>query len=309
MSIPLHKKIYFSLVLGVMCLPSFVFASVVSIDTKETNLYVGDNVIFNVRLNSEGKEINAMDGMVALQYTPSSITVSDISIAGSAFSLWPRRPSLSADKSMISFVGGVPKGLASGDALVFKIILNLNQAGDIVLKPTGINVYVNDGKGTLDPVTFKDLKITVLPKPEGFESRKEWTTIVSADRTPPEPFEIFLGQDSSAFDGKKFISFNAIDTESGIDHYEVKEGDLPPSRSSGTYVLKNQDTRQTITVTAFDVAGNTREVIYDTSGVSTVPSKTPITTILYTLLVLLLIAGLIVFFKKRKRKGDVPTQN
>ena len=86
------------------------------------------------------------------------------------------------------------------------------------------------------------------------------------DTIPPEPFEIRLGQDSVAFEGKRFITSLVTDKTSGIDHYEVSEirdgkrgawkiVELP-------YVLDEGTSLETIELKAVDRAGNERIVSF-----------------------------------------------
>lgn len=64
--------------------------------------------------------------------------------------------------------------------------------------------------------------------------------------------KITLAQDENLYDGKKFISFETTDKESGISHYEVKEGAYPIVRAEMNYVLIDQKGKSDITVTAYN---------------------------------------------------------
>jgi len=259
-----NKKIPLSiLVFSAIFLPYSVFASNVYLETAHTEFFVGDTILIYVKVDSKNKEINAVEGNISLYYVPDTVLIKDISFSESSFSLWPNKPSLSEDLKTISFAGGVPSGLQHQDATLFKIALNLKNTGQITLNPTDISVYLHDGKGTRDITEVQNLTINVLSQEIGYKPINDLETLISEDKTPPESFEIFAGQDESVFEGKKFLSFSTIDEQSGIKYYEVKEGDLPPIRSGGTYILQNQDTSTKVIVVAYDVAGNARESIYD----------------------------------------------
>ncbi|MEN9405545.1 MAG: hypothetical protein RLY47_504 [Candidatus Parcubacteria bacterium] len=286
------KKTYFILVWSALFLPCSVFASTVYLDTSHSDFFVGDTVMVNVRIDSENKNINAVEGNVLLDYSPESASLIDINTSGSTFSLWPGKPLPSASNTSISFAGGSPGGLLSKDAIVFNIVLKLQKAGKVTLTPNDLSVYLNDGKGTKDEVRGKNVVIDVLPQKTDSESIDDWSGVILNDTTPPEPFKIYLGQEGSVFDGKKFLSFNAIDEQSGIAYYEVMENDLPQVRSGTTYVLQEQDKPVKATVIAYDSAGNSRKSTY---------SSAPY-TISYPVIILLvvLILGWIAY-KKRKR--------
>ncbi|MFZ2072627.1 MAG: hypothetical protein WAV10_03035, partial [Minisyncoccia bacterium] len=118
------------------------------------------------------------------------------------------------------------------------------------------------------------------------------------DTTPPEPFSIeFLdGQETSVT--KPRLAFNATDSISGIDHYEITingtrtEASLEAGKNN-TYILLNQTPgEKNISVKAFDKAGN----FFETKGKFTViAEKCPETKeepnkINYLLIVELLVA-------------------
>lgn len=289
------KKTFLNLVLfAALFAPEFVLGATFHIDSDKKDFFVGDNLVFDVKIDSLDKNINAVEGSIILDYLPKQVSVSGLSTVGSSFSLWPRKPSLSADGKTISFVGGVPNGLKGKDESVFKIVLNLEKTGKLIFKSSNLAVYLNDGKGTKNLASFENLEINILPKSEDLQSRQEWAGILSSDHTPPEPFEIYVGRDKSIFDGKRFLVFNAEDKESGIEYYEVKEGNLSPVRSGNTYVLQEQDVSDEVIVTAFDLAKNARKSIYN--------QKTP--KFYYVIMAVFLALIVVVFLTKKIRWPD-----
>lgn len=297
----LSKKIYpLLLLVTAFLVPSSVFASTVYIDTTRSEFFVGDTVLFSVRLDSEGKAVNAVEGSVTLDHAVDGVSLVDINTSGSQLTLWPSKPLPSERNTRVSFAGGSPGGFVSTDATVFNVVLKLEEAGQVALSPTNIEVYVNDGSGTKDTVRVRDLIIEVVPREPDAESIDDWARIIASDTTPPEPFEIYAGQEDSVFDGRKFLSFTTTDGQSGISHYEVIEGDLLPVRSNNTYVLQGQSAPvKKVTVIAYDSAGNTREAVYSPSPTL---GSIPYLSALILLGALLVIALLIIFFKKI-RKG------
>ncbi len=254
-----NKKIYFFfLVFSALLLPYLVFASTVYIDTNHSDFFVGDTTLFSVRINSENKDINTVEGEVLLDYAAGALSLTDINTAGSKFSLWPGKPLPSEHNARISFTGGSPGGFVSNDAIVFNIVLKLQETGQIILSPNNIGVYLNDGKGTKDKVSAKDLIINILPQKPGAQSADDWNAIISNDKTAPEPFEITLGKDPSVFDNQYFISFFTTDAESGIAYYEVQEGTRDFVRTESPYLLQDQSLKNLIKVRAIDKAENER---------------------------------------------------
>lgn len=277
--------------------PSLVSASSVYIDAKHKEVFVGDTIMFSVRIDSEDKSINAIEGNILLDYSTDSTSLVDINTAGSSFSLWPGKPLPSANNTSISFVGGSPNGFSSKDGVVFNIVLRFIDVGQVALTPNNLSVYLNDGTGTKDEASVKGLIIDVLPRVAGSKPVDDWSTQVLGDKTPPEPFKVYLGQDETVFDGKRFISFVATDLQSEISHYEVVESGLPPVRSETTYVLLNQSGPVEVTVVAYDSAGNMRESVYT-------PEQSYLTLIVIVAFALVLILVSFALLVRREMKKN-----
>ena len=292
-----NKKIYIILLWSALFLPSSVFASNVYIDTNHSDFFVGDTIMFSVHVDSENKNINAVEGSVRLDYGAESVSFIDINTAGSIFSLWPGKPLPSVDNTSISFAGGTTLDLNSKDAIIFNIVLKLQKVGQVTLTPNNFSVYLHDGKGTKDEVSVKNLVIDVLPKKLDSQSVDDWNNLTSNDKTPPEPFEIYLGQEESVFDGKKFLSFNTTDTQSGIAYYEVTEGRSPSVQSSGTYILREQNKSVKVAIIAYDSAGNARKSLY-----SYTYSPAPYTLSYLSIIIFVVLILVFVIYKRSGRR-------
>ena len=98
-----NKKIYFFiLAFSAALLPHSVFASTMYIDTNHSDFFVGDAILFSVRINSENKNINTVEGKVLLNYLADAVSLTDINTSGSEFSLWPSKPFPSESNTSIS---------------------------------------------------------------------------------------------------------------------------------------------------------------------------------------------------------------
>ncbi|MEK7185458.1 MAG: hypothetical protein AAB726_02445 [Patescibacteria group bacterium] len=288
--------ILFILVFSAIFLPGSVFASSVYIDTSHSDFFVGDTIVFSILVDSENKNINAVEGGVLLNNLTESASLVDINTSGSALSLWPGKPLPSDSNASISFAGGSPSGLNSKNAIIFNIVLKLKKEGQITLTPDNLSVYLNDGKGTKDSTTVENLVVNVLPSKSNSQTIDDLGDLISNDKTPPEPFEIYLGQEGSVFDGKKFLSFSTTDSQSGINYYEVIEGGLSPVRSSGTYVLQEQNKSVKVTIVAYDSAGNARKSTYGSEPYNL--SYLDLAIIIFVLMILVFV----VYKIRRKRK-------
>ncbi len=258
------KICYLLILCLVISLPLASSAASLFFDSTGGTISAGDSIIINVRLNTESASINTVDGEIALALNGKRLTIREFSLANSALAIWPLRPSLSQDGKSISFVGGLPGGLVATDAVLFKIVLTPEEAGDLFINPVTFSAYLNDGKGTPVSVSKQALTISVAKPVKGSLPKDNWQDLLVADNTPPEPFVINLYQDPETNDGQKFIDFYATDNQTGVAYYEVLEGDLAPVRSGSPYTLQNQlaPLPLKISVIAHDKAGNLRTVAY-----------------------------------------------
>ena len=257
-------SIAFSLVLiSAFAISPIAHAATIS-NNPLSDIGAKDVFVIDILLDTEGENINTIDGSIKL-LSPLAVTeVRDISVAGSSVSLWPRKPSLSEKGDVISFAGGIPGGVIGKAIPLFKIVVSVNRESELRIQTSDIKAYVNDGKGTALDVTPKFSPISVgVAKAVPVDL---WKENISSDNTPPEPFDIKILRDKSINSNNFYISYGTIDLDSGISHYEVKEGRREPVRAGETYVLIDQEAKTNISVTAYDKAGNARTVAFSSGN-------------------------------------------
>ena len=248
------NKIIFSLfILNLGLIPSTISAASLSVSSGSP-VSSGDTSIIEVYLNTEGQAVNSVDGAIVLSDSyQGNFEIKDISLTNSAFTMWPRKPSV-GEGHKVSFVGGLPGGISGNRLLLFKLIVKINKAGEFKITPENMVMYLNDGLGTA--VNLEKNVLTINVGESRGDPVDKWQDVIAKDNTAPERFEISLNQDPNLFDGKKFISFETTDVESGVDYYEVKEGSYGVVRTGTNYVLIEQEKELKIVVYAFDKAGN-----------------------------------------------------
>jgi len=232
-------------------------AATVYFNSNSNLISSGDTAVISVYLDTEGQHINVVEGEIAIQSKKTQPEVRELSVAGSDLSFWSRKPSFSPDTQVISFVGGTPGGFVKKDVLLFKIVLTGKKVGDVVFVPQTFSAYSNDGEGTPISVSSEDFLFRI-EEGDDSEPQDEWRQIISQDNTPPETLTATVGRDQSLFDGQLFLTIEGYDSASGIDHFEIKEGELDAVRTGPEYVLQNQNGDSLVIITAFDKAGNTR---------------------------------------------------
>lgn len=217
----------------------------------------GDVFLVNLKIDTEGEKINA--AQIELLFPEDKLEVAEISQGNSIFTLWPQNPSFSNETGKISFVGGLPLGLEGKGKILtvaFRVIFSENEKNfaEINFSPDS-QVLLNDGQGTKAKLETKKAVFTLFSKPAEI-SKNEWKEEVEKDKIPPEPFEISLGKDPLIFNGKYFIAFQTVDQQTGLDHYEVKEGKKSWKKGQSPYLLEDQSLTSRILVKAVDKAGN-----------------------------------------------------
>jgi len=278
--------------------PNFALAATTFLTADFESVAVGDTAIINVRMDTDGKNPNVVEGNISIKAGADKIKITDLSVAGSALTFWPQYPSLGPN-STIYFTGGTPGGFKQKSGLLLKIIFVAEKEGEVIFEPNNIKAYNNDGKATPIEVFNNPLTIGIVSVKDSLP-KNQWEEIISQDKEPPQDLAATFGRDDSIFDGKKFITISASDSQSGIDYYEVIEGNNPAVRSGETYVLLDQSEASIIIVAVYDKAGNQ-------SKISLAPGSQPkinyARLIIVFIVLLALVYGLFKIMELFKRKN------
>ncbi len=252
------KKIRHYLVLFIVAFIVWVFPSV----AKAAKFYFESSPWSNkqslqiiLRLDSEGKKINALEGSVVL---PPFLAVVDIDKSNSIVPLWIEEPQQRGNK--ISFAGIIPGGVVANGEPLFTLRLNafIDKTAEAIFDLENPRVLMNDGKGTSVSTTVDVLTLTINPS----DAVQISTTNTKADDNPPAQFTYQVVRDVNLFDNKWVIIFLAQDKESGIAHYEIqesKDGVIDQDkwiRVTSPYLLQDQSRQSYIFLKAVDKAGN-----------------------------------------------------
>lgn len=277
----------------ILCISVKTDAMSLYFEKPENDIKAGDTIILNVYIDSGDTEINGIEGVIGIT---GPVTISNLNVAGSVFSLWPNKPSVSGNE--ISFVGGSTSGFFGKKNKVFSVIFKANDIGKVNFSLKQADVFLNDGNGT--KVAIMGVKQIFDILKSNNESKNQLADLILADKNLPESFKIELGNDISVYEGKYFISFYTTDNDSGINRYEVRENDLPAIRSGNTYVLEDQSLKGRVEVSAIDNAGNIRTEVLDLKKENN--TKYFITLIILTIVTLMLLTGVYLKFKKNRFK-------
>jgi len=279
----------------------FCQASSVYLDPEKEEYYKGEVFIVEILVDTETECINTVD--IGLSFDPSVLKVEDFSKGESLLSVWLKEPEFFNEEGRLLFSGGIPGGYCGrlpGDPgksnILGKVIFSVKShiPGETqVVFSNDSRVLLNDGKGSDSKLHTIGSTFTVLSGRSN-NPRHEWQNKIEEDKTSPEPFEIKISREESVFDGKYFISFSTIDKQTGVDHYEIKEGGECWKVVSSPYILENQKLDKIIKVKAVDKASNERIVEF-------VPDNNSILNYLFLIFsVLIIIITVQFFYRKRK---------
>jgi len=225
------------------------FAATLNVSIDKATLNQGDTFTATIFLNTEGQSINAIKG--DLTYDASYLKAEIVNIGNSFVSFWIEKPSTKTAGD-INFSGVIPGGINSKQLEVFKVIFRTqNSSGGTSLLLRNLNLYLNDGKGSVIFPEIKNADIKISDK----KSATSATVIVINDKVPPEKFSMTRTRYSSVFDNKWFIDFSTIDKGSGVDHYQVCEL-LRCVTAESPFLLFNQTPFYYVRVKAYDLNGN-----------------------------------------------------
>jgi len=247
-------------------LPTIAYTAELRLTSDVTSpVGVGQQFQVNLMLDTQGEEINALEGKVI--FPEDLLELKEIRDGNSIISFWLDRPRINTDintnKHEIVFSGITPGGYRGEAGLLFSLILQAKKEGEAIMEIQEVKTLLNDGQGTETKSSVKHLLVLISAD----ISVPSWVT--PEDTEPPEDFKPEIASDPTIFEGKWFLVFQTQDKDSGIDYYEVLEADKRGylrgltrkakwERAESPYVLQDQELRSYIYVKAVDKAGNER---------------------------------------------------
>lgn len=252
--------------------------------TSKASYRAGESFAATLLIDTEGKSINTISGMIVI---PRNILrIVDVRYGNSIVSLWVKQPAVDYSRGTITFTGGIPGGFSGNAGPVLSLGLKAEREGSGLLELRDIQVLLNDGQGTvfsaLQALPRSLSVLAALPPPPEVpkevkeeKSPEEPEEVFRPDTTPPEDFFPLVSRHSSVEGNKYFVSFFAVDKDTGISHYVVHEEplmlslittqfDAEAQMKQGPYVLENQFWPARVMIQAYDQAGNFREASAET---------------------------------------------
>jgi len=125
----------------------------------DIDTYVGDTIVGELRINTEGVDINAAE----IEIVFDNFEILGISTGGGIFTIFSKAPEI--EGNMISLEGASPGGF-SGDGVVGRITIEAKNQGGASVKTTKSVVYLNDGLGTALNARTRDATFAAQTKPQ-----------------------------------------------------------------------------------------------------------------------------------------------
>ena len=231
-----------------------VFASKIYFEPSKIDS-INNEYLVEVLLDSESEMINALDGK--LIFPDDILEIKEIHDGNSNINFWIQSPK-SKQKGEIVFSGITPGGITGNKLLIFSVIFRQLNNKDGKISVNDIKILKNDGEGTEAKVKIIDLKLPIQSD-MSIDLNKE------KDIVPPEDFEPSILFDKEFSDNKKLLVFATQDKDSGIDHYEIRNGYFDEyTIAESPFELKTANKK--IYIKALDKAGNERVVEFYPEG-------------------------------------------
>ena len=138
--------------------PTLVQGATYIIGGVPEHVRVGQEVELKLGIDAEGEKVNVFEVQAVL---PEGIAFSRFVKEQSAVNFWVKGPEYNEENRTVSFVGGVPGGLA-GTVVLLGVVVKPEKTGTYTIGITDESrAYLNDGLGTPAPLRFQDTTIVV----------------------------------------------------------------------------------------------------------------------------------------------------
>ncbi len=255
-----HIIISFLIFVGVF-FATPVFAASISAVPSVQSVHEGQTFSVDVFLDPQNESINTVSAEVQFSDNLTYVSSTDNnSIVGE----WVESPALLSSKyHVVHFSALIPGGFAGyidpfspssrKSGLLVHLVFTASVSGPATISFNNFHAYINDGNGTEATVLSSDLHM-IVEKGATLGSKEIQDTHI------PDVFVPVLVHDPLLFNGKYSLVFSAKDSGSGINHYEIKEGNGNWIRAQSPYVIQDQYLSVPMWVKAVDGVGNERVV-------------------------------------------------
>jgi len=131
------------------------------VSVAQQQVSTGESFDMQWAIDTQGTSINVVEGTI--YFTLETLTLSDIVLGDSAFTLWVEAPHL-VEPGVIKFVGGIPSGITGSQVALMRTLFDAKSAGTatvtlstdtVAMRADGVATPVRVG---MNPVTFSILE-------------------------------------------------------------------------------------------------------------------------------------------------------
>ena len=225
-------------------------AASIFFEPQEINTTINSVEKVEIFLNTRDNEsVNAFE--INVEYPIEFLKLNNWSDGNSIINLWIQKPE--NKEGIFSFQGIIPGGYSGENGLLITLYFEGYKEGMAKIKiKNNSQILLNDGLGT--PVKSSFSLATVNIK----TSEKEPPKFEFTEKIPPEPFTPLISRSDKIYNGNYFLVFSTQDKNSGINYYEISEGEESFRIAQSPYLLRNQKLDEDIRIRAVDKAGNIR---------------------------------------------------
>ncbi len=231
-----------------------VYGALLKIESDFSSVHVGDVLTVSVRIDTQKQVLNAVELEVA--YPPDLLEFVSSDAGDSVVTVW-LRDTKGVNNGSVSFAGITPGGFTQEDASIVNLTFSVLKKGQGTISISNSQVLVHDGLGSEAVVVSQNLHVVVE------EGESTILKKVYLDDEVPELFVPSVEYDVDVFDGDAFLVFSTLDKNSGLSHFEIKEGLFGRyHKAESPYKIKNINQNKKIFIKAIDMNQNERVVIF-----------------------------------------------
>ncbi|MDE2399719.1 MAG: hypothetical protein KGL67_01770 [Patescibacteria group bacterium] len=235
-----------------------VFAADISVSVPPT-VNVGDTFEALINMNSDGVPINSAD--IVLNFDQSLMSFSGYKTDNTFIGIWLDSPHEKNGSIYMSGIipGGVsglydPSKKGLGPIPLVRLLFSAKTSGNAVFSFSKTEILEHNGSGTALPHSEIDGNTVIENNIDPKANSNPRENIL--DKEKPEPFNITFLEASMFSRTPSMIIFKANDAGSGIKEYKMNIGGSMWTNVQSPYPISKVLLSQTITIRAYDFAGN-----------------------------------------------------
>lgn len=229
-----------------------VYGALLKIESDFSSVRVGDMLTVFVRIDTQKEILNALE--MEVSYPPELFEFVSSDGGDSVVTVW-LSDTKGAINGSVSFAGITPGGFMQNDASIVNLRFKVLKKGQGSILIANAQALIHDGLGSQAVVQKQNLHVAIE------EGEPTILKKIYQDDEVPELFTPSIEYDPDVFDGDAFLVFSTLDKNSGLSHFEIKEGIFGTYKiAESPYRILHQKLNKKISIKAIDMNQNERIV-------------------------------------------------